>query len=147
MVEARRKQAYARPMSPADDVWNRAAHAWDPNTRAGFLAGDIALAGLLAFHGVAMNGGVLHALEMADDQMLQEALDGYRFFSFGDVAAMLGDAYLPSKGVENMLLPDAEALERELDGAYSERIPNDQTLADAFESHFAAHQDHYAPVT
>lgn len=138
-------RSYATYMGAADNVWNRATEAWEPSERAGFGPGDLALTGLLAFHSVAMNGGVLHALEMADDHMLQEAVEGYRYFGFDGVAALIESGNVRSKGVENLAPSDAEELERELDRAYSERIPSDQTLGDALERHFGAHPDQYAP--
>lgn len=43
-------------LSMRDLVWNRACLGSEDSLK----VGDVALAALLAFHGLAMNGGVLH---------------------------------------------------------------------------------------
>ena len=69
-----------------DRVWNRAAMddgGEEPR------AGDRALADLLYAHGMVMNGGVHHALEVLTPDELKAAIAGFRYFSLGAVADLL----------------------------------------------------------
>jgi hypothetical protein len=61
-------------MTQADMIWNRACG--EDSLRA--LPGDRALADLLNAHGLAMNGGVLHAIECMSAEELSEAEAGCR---------------------------------------------------------------------
>ena len=70
-------------------VWNRAALEDGGPTPA---EGDLALAALLRAHGVVMNGGVDHALEVLSAAELRAALAGYRYFGFEQIALLLEDA-------------------------------------------------------
>ena len=56
-------------MTPVDIIWNRAWKGVGPNA----CSGDRALAALLKAHGLAMNGGVLHAVECLKSSVSQWA--------------------------------------------------------------------------
>ena len=102
--------------------------------------GDIALATLLVFHGPAMNGGVLHAVECLSAEKLAAACAGFRYFGIPLVAALLEEAHRAI--ADNR---DLEGLEQD----YNERYWRDATavaLQRAFERDYAARPEHYAPV-
>jgi hypothetical protein len=50
------------------------------------FAGDRALAALPLFHGLAMNGGIPHAVECLQPDEQEAARRGYQFFGFDDAA-------------------------------------------------------------
>lgn len=94
-------------------VWNRAAlesGGADPRE------GDRALAGLLSVHGLVMNGGVHHALEVLSPQEIRAARGGFQFFSLAPVGQLLDEAETLDEDVANQrywaLVPDDEAIER-----------------------------------
>jgi hypothetical protein len=73
-------------LDEADLVWNRAAlESGGPHAR----PGDRALAALLLAHGLAMNGGVEHAIETMFSHEFAAAISGYEFFSMPQVARLL----------------------------------------------------------
>ena len=125
-------------MSDADLVWNRATmEKGGSNPR----VGDCALTALLGAHGLAMNGGVLHAIELLDEHEFTAAKSGYQFFGFDEAANLLGRAKdLFDAGV------DLDEFERMLDDEYSDYIPDDATIFQQFEQHFLAKSVDFAPV-
>lgn len=112
-------------MTPADLIWNRACKGGGPNP----CNGDRALAALLKAHGLAMNGGVLHAVECLNASELADAESGYRFFSFDAVADLLSLARKLWEEDENL-----EFYERELNHDYAILIPDDSSLQERFEA-------------
>lgn len=125
-------------MTEADLVWNRAT------LEKGGLhlrAGDRALAALLSAHGLTMNGGVLHAIELLDEHKYTAAKSGYRFFGFDKVENLLGRA----KDLFDADI-DLDTFERMLDDEYSEYIPDDATIVQRFERHFQAYPVDFAPL-
>ena len=120
-------------LSLADHIWNRAALESGGSTA---REGDRALAALLLAHGMVMNGGVGHAIEVLSRDELAAAAWGYRFFGFKNVASLLEGA--------------ADATEQELDQAdvnYGELVPSDQTLVDRFEALYHTSPETFAPLT
>ena len=75
-------------LSLADRIWNRACGP-DPLRT---LPGDRALADLLFAHGLAMNGGVLHAVECLTASELSDAQAGFSYFGLDAVASLLACA-------------------------------------------------------
>lgn len=116
---------YTKAMTPVDLIWNRACEGGGPNP----CSGDRALAALLKAHGLAMNGGVLHAVEWLNASELAEAEFGYRFFSFDAVADLLSRARKIWEADK-----DLECYERQLNHDYATLIPNDSSLAERFEA-------------
>src|SRR5450830_1408470 len=101
--------------SLADRIWNRACQGGGADPK----AGDSALAGLLAFHGVAMNGGVLHACECLSPTQLREAIVGFRFFGYAEIADLVERAeQLRSEA------KDVDTLEDTLNQGYWRFIPD-----------------------
>ena len=122
-------------LTKADLIWNRACG--DNQVRS--LAGDRALADLLRAHGLAMNGGVLHAVECLTASELSAAEAGYRFYGLDTVASLLSRARTIVKKGE-----DLEAYERKLDREYADLIPSDSSLVERFEKHLALNPAEYA---
>jgi hypothetical protein len=124
-------------LSARDLVWNRACLGEGDSAR----PGDQALAALLAFHGPAMNGGVLHAAECLTEGQVIAAAEGYRYFGFAPVAALVRKAKL--------VVVNQQALsghEQEFDEQYWQQIPDDGVLVRAFEANYAAQPDNYGSV-
>lgn len=73
-------------LSEADRVWNRAAME-----RGGTQPrkGDVALAALLSLHSLAMNGGLLHAIERHSHDEIEQAVSGFRYFDLNDAAEVV----------------------------------------------------------
>jgi hypothetical protein len=116
----------------ADQIWNRAAmESGGSKAR----EGDRALADLLLAHGMVMNGGVGHALEVLSSDKLAAAARGYRFFGLDVVASLLEHS--------------ANATEDEVDQAdarYGALIPGDQTIIDRFEALYSVSPQAFAPI-
>lgn len=121
-------------LSPRELVWNRACFGEQGELR----AGDRALAALLRFHNIAMNGGVFHAVEClgSDAGTLPAACDGFRFFRLADVAALIESAQAVPEA-------DLEKLEQVFDARYVQLA--DAAIELAFKADFAANPDNYAP--
>lgn len=65
------------------DVWNRALDYDYEGPRA---EGDRALYDLLMLDNVAQNGGLLHGIQVLDEDELAAAVAGYRWFGLGPLA-------------------------------------------------------------
>lgn len=132
------------PLSLADRVWNRAAlDNGGPHPR----EGDVALADLLLLHGEAMNNGLLHAVTDAlTEDELDRALAGYRYFGLDDLAALVASVRTDAlhAGEDDPGLGDR--LEEEADRRYAAVVPDDETLARAFEAHFERSPESFAPL-
>ena len=121
----------------ADMIWNRACGE-DP-LRA--LPGDRALADLLRAHGLAMNGGVLHAVECLTGGELSDAEAGFRFYGLDGVASLLARA----RGVFETA-DDLGSHEQQLDGEYAQMIPSDGSLVERFEKRLRSNPSDFAPL-
>jgi hypothetical protein len=132
-------------LTDADRVWNRATDA-DSRHNPALAAGDRALSALLQAHGLAMNGGVWHALESLSPEDLGAACAGFRHFGFDPVADLLQVGGGRVAVAEDASLEEQEALEAELDQVYYAAIPTDQTLVYAFEQRLQAHPSEFAAL-
>ena len=124
-------------LTDADEVWNRACEGGGDSPR----AGDRALAALLLFHGPAMNGGVLHAVECLSPDQLMAALAGYRHFGFESVAVLIGEA---KKAIQ--LEQDLDTFEAVFDKQYWAQFPDDGVLVKGFESDLRENPQEYSPL-
>lgn len=113
-------------MTMADLIWNRACG----ESPLRVLVGDRALADLLQAHGLAMNGGVFHAIDCLTATELSDAKAGYRFFGLDSVAEMLSRAKEILKADD-----DLDSYESQLDREYMDIIPDDSFLVELFEKH------------
>jgi hypothetical protein len=120
-------------------VWNRACLAQGGAQR---REGDAALSAMLLFHGLAMNGGVTHAVECLTPEELDASTRGYLFYGLGAISQLVAAAKAtPSDDDE------ADELERRLDAEYAAKISDgDATLIRLFEEHYAAHPEQYSTV-
>ncbi len=110
-------------------VWNRAAleaGGAQPHN------GDRALAAVLLAHGLVMNGGVHHALEMLSPDEVQAAAAGFRMFSLGAVAELLETAM----GLD----------EKTADRRYWDVVPDDGVINERFSAIFRSSPDAFAPL-
>ncbi|WP_104525192.1 DMP19 family protein [Blastococcus atacamensis] len=132
-------------MSDADEVWNRACDPFAPFSH----PGDAALAAVLLCHGMAMNGGLLHAVEGLEPDQLARAVDGYRALGLGEAADAVEEVARQADALDDA---DADAdagerLEVEADRRYGVALPGaDAEIDAAFRDHLAAHPEAYAPV-
>ena len=121
-------------MTEAAQIWNRAACESGGSAP---RAGDAALAAMLTAHGLVMNGGVFHAVELLGTDALQRSCAGYVFFGFEALAAVL----LAAGSAEQN-----EEAESEADHAYWAHAPNDGVLYERFLKDFVSNPDQYAPM-
>jgi hypothetical protein len=124
-------------LTEADLIWNRACG--EDALRS--LPGDRALADLLRAHGLAMNGGVQHAVECLTAAELTDAEAGYRFYGLAEVAALLSRA-------RNLFEvgDDLEDHEQQLDRQYAALIPSDSALVECFEKRLQTSPADFAPL-
>lgn len=121
----------------SEKIWNRACG----NGPAAPGAGDTALMALLTFHGLAMQGGVLYAIQCLNAGEREAARAGYRYFGFANVAGVIGAGQAAlSQGL------DADSLEETLADAYA-AILDDAVLMQAFEARLHQQAADFAPVT
>ena len=122
----------------ADFIWDRAlldGGGTLPRT------GDLALSRLLQAHGLAMNGGVFHAVELLAGERLVGAKEGYRFFGYPQVANLFERArHVFSTG------RDIGSHEQIFDNEYSRHIPDDSALVARFEACLHSHPEDFAPL-
>src|SRR3569833_501684 len=118
-------------------IWNRACvgEATEPR------ASDIALAALLLFHGRAMNGGGLHAVESLGPGRLARACEGFRYYGFVKIASDLEEASCILAKSE-----DSDELEAEFNKRYWHYVPEDGVLVAEFEADYAARPENYVPL-
>jgi hypothetical protein len=112
----------------ADLIWNRATLD-DGGASPG--AGDTALAAALAFHGLAMSGGVLDAFERILGVAARTEA-AFRWLGLEQAAALL--AWVHREIAAGALDNDdrAEVFEREADERYNAILPSDAVLQAAF---------------
>jgi hypothetical protein len=119
-------------LSRRDQIWNRAAmEAGGPDPR----EGDSALAALLLLHGMAMNGGIDHAIEVLSSEEYTSALKGFRYFGLEQAAALLEKA----TGATQLQL-------EQLNAEYGAVVPSDGTLVHAFQVKLLSSPEAFAPV-
>ncbi|MGY1734314.1 hypothetical protein ACI798_22650 [Geodermatophilus sp. SYSU D01045] len=128
---------------PADEVWNRAC---DPDAPSSHL-GDAALAAVLLCHGMAVNGGLLHAVQGLEPDRLERAVAGFRLLGLAAAADAVAEVARQAAALAEDDLDAAERLEIEADRRYAAALPEgDETVDRAFRAHLAAHPEAYAPL-
>lgn len=119
-------------------IWNRAA----VNEECEQLArGDCALSALLRLHGLIMNGGVINAVEVMEQDEFNNAVASYQFFGLDAVSKLLMQ-------VKKLLSKDAEIepVEALMDSEYQKIIPDDSFLFSLFEKYYFAHPDDFSKL-
>jgi hypothetical protein len=125
-------------------VWNRACDTFD--IRPGMPPGDAALAALLLCEGMAMNGGLVHAVEGLEADQFSRAVAGYRFFGLHEVADLAEDVARQLAAMDPDDREAAERLELETNDRFYELMGSEEPLVGAFRAHLRAHPEAYAPV-
>lgn len=123
-------------MRDCDRVWNRAA--LDSGGTAP-RRGDHALADALAAHGLVMNGGVLHALEVLTPDQVRRAASGLEYLGLAQASRVLLETLEAS-----IRFGDSEELEVQSNERYWAVVPDDSTLAARFEQVFAERPEDFA---
>jgi hypothetical protein len=121
----------------AGKIWDRACFGGGEAPR----SGDKALTALLLFHGLAMNGGVIHALECLALEQISAAKYGYRYFGFEVISELINAA---QEVIENKL--DRDMHDTKMSKEYWGIIPNDDVLIESFERHQQQHPLEYSPI-
>jgi hypothetical protein len=121
-------------------IWNRACDIDYQPSR----PGDVALQSIIRFHGLSMNGGIAHALELNFEQS-ERVAQHYRFFGADNHAATIEQArQIAIPGIaadgnfDSLSLTDEQA--EELD-ALDAQLPDDSDLEAIFGRYLAAHPD------
>jgi hypothetical protein len=109
----------------ADLIWNRAALEQGGSSPG---AGDRALADVLAFHGLAMSGGVLDAIERTSAAELARIGAAFRWFGLEAVDDLLASVRRDIQAGALDELDRAEVLELTADANYQAILPSDETL-------------------
>ena len=115
-----------------DRIWNRAAMEAGGSAPA---KGDAALAALLLIHGMAMNGGLDHALEALSKEEFTKGIEEDRFFGLSNVASIL-------EKMRNAKEFEYDSLDKE----YGLAVPNDSTLVRAFERKLLSSPEAFSPL-
>ena len=119
-------------LSRQDQIWNRACLESGGSSPA---AGDQALASLLLAHGLAMNGGVVHALECLSQSEIAAAVAGFNYFGLTDASRVF-----------EQLPDDSEETEERFNQMYWSAVPSDETLAHAFRVKLLSTPEAFAPT-
>lgn len=130
-------------MDDADAIWNRATEGGGKRPR----EGDTALAAALSFHGLAMNGGVLHAFEGLSGAELGAAHDGYAWLGLGEVAAFIEQTAAAIEATDWDDESAVVALDAGTDAEYERLLPgDDDDVEAAFRARLAAEPEAFAPL-
>lgn len=144
LFRRKRESSSEMPTSDADGVWNRAAMGGGGSE---LRAGDTALADLLRFHSLAMNGGVLHAFESLSAEQRSAALQGYRFFGLRAAADAVEWLEQQADGVDlDGDVKTAERLDEEAQGRYDSAVAADAVLVTAFEQVYKQRPESFADI-
>ena len=130
-------------MTDADEIWNRACDPDGPFSH----PGDAALAAVLLCHGMAMNGGLLHAVQGLEPDQRERAVDGFRLLGLDDAAAAVEAVARQAARLTDDDVARQERLEVEAGRRYDEALPEwDETIDRAFRAHLERHPEAYAPL-
>jgi hypothetical protein len=131
----------------ADAIWNRAVDLDSPDDAR--RPGDAALVTVLTFHGLAVNGGLLNAVELhAHDEIYPNdaVVEAYRFLGLEDAAAAIDNVVLEQHDLVTAGDADdddvADAEER-IDATYT---LDDEDIEAALEVAIANDPDAFAPL-
>src|SRR5690349_3763802 len=105
----------------------------------------MALAASLAFHGLAMNGGVLRAFEVLTEDEPSRAREGFRWLALPDVAQFIEDTARQIADTDMEDEDAADALEESVDDSYEQALPTDQALEDAFRRQLVERPEAFHP--
>ena len=130
-------------LSAADAIWDRSTDPDAPTTH----PGDAALVAVLLCHGMAMNGGLLHACQGLEPDQRERAVAGYRLLGLDAAADAVEDVARQAAALDEDDLAAAERLEEEAGRRYDAALPEwDETIDRAFREHLRRHPEQYAPL-
>ncbi len=125
-----------------DEIWNRACDPFQTTTH----PGDAALAAVLLCHGMAMDGGLLHAVQGLEPDQRERAAAGFRLLGLDDAAAAVEAVARQAARLPAGDRAAEERLEVEAGRRYDEALPEwDQSIDRAFRAHLQRHPEAYAP--
>lgn len=130
-------------METSDHIWNRATEV---EVAQGAREGDQALWSVLRFHGLAMNGGVLHAFEGLTATDLSRARDGFEWLGLPHVSAFMDRAADTITATDWSDDDAVDELEQSTDDEYYHLVPQDQVIEDAFRKRLSEAPAGFAPV-
>ena len=116
-------------------VWDRAC-VGDPNRFE--LPGDRALASMLRMHGLIMNGGLHHALDVLTDEELAAALAGFKYFEIEAVLEIIEKVL-----ADPSLREWSDINERTVNELYFSVSADDELLVEAFDKRYAISPDDF----
>lgn len=125
-------------LAPRELVWNRASV--DSGGRSA-RAGDRALANVLKIHGLVMNGGVHHAVEVVGELEVQAAVAGFEYFGLHEIGEVLRRVQYDPK-----LRQWSDANEEEANRLYCAALPDDGELVARFEQRFRDKPADFGPI-
>jgi hypothetical protein len=114
----------------ATRVWNRACDYHFQPTR----VGDRLLKAAIVFDGLANNGGLGYAIDVAEPAEVQEALEGFRRFGLDDAVQV----------VEAALALDDEGAQEMMNDAYWSAADSFDAM---FERYYATHTEEFDPTS
>jgi hypothetical protein len=124
-------------------TWNRACDPFLPFDH----PGDAALAAVLLCHGMAMNGGLLHAVQGLEPDQRARAEAGFRLLGLDAAAEAVADIARQMTELPADDVTSAERLEEEANRRYDEALPEwDETIDRAFQAHLERDPEAYAPL-
>lgn len=130
-------------MTDPDEIWNRACDPFAPFTH----PGDAALAAVLLCHGMAMNGGLLHAVQAMEPEQRERAVAGFRLLGLDAAAGAVEVVARQAAALPGRDPAAEERLEVEAGRRYGEALPDwDETIERAFRAHLQQHPEAYAPL-
>lgn len=119
----------------AERIYDRAL-GWEPASQ---LSGDVAAHVALGFHGLVMNGGVLHGVDREADYV-SAAADAFRWLGLVEVADLIDDARRAAATGASRV-PGTEA---RLDRRYDTLLPEDRALEVALGKSFQGSPDAFS---
>lgn len=103
--------------------------------------GDRALGSLLLLHGLAMNGGIHHAIECLNPDEFAEAIDGFAYFGFDNMSA-----WLRAASSDPILMKWTDETELAALSHYAAFVPDDDCLVTRFDAVYRERTTEFAPV-
>jgi hypothetical protein len=104
---------------------------------------------VIGFHGLVMNGGLAHSLEV-DYAQASRAAAAFLFLGSKDLGRLIDDACNVGAPLADDpdadLTADQEARLDELERRYNELIPSDSRLAEIFRTYLNGHADQFEPL-
>jgi hypothetical protein len=134
-------------MDACDQIWNR-ANDYDAQGRLpeGLRKGDRALADVMLLHGMACNGGLLHAVEGLSDEERAAAVEGFRWLGLTQAADSVELVAVRRAELDEADDDAAGGLEESANTLYAAAVPDDTTLQTALRLRYDTSPEDFAPL-